>query len=951
MLFLSPQVSMNIDLLMVSLAYRLNQLDRDWSVYISPQEQRWRGPFLQEALQWSIVLKLHMQDMLLEAIANDKFLPEEVHVDACNLSLTNSTVASDRDRSVSTKSITPSTFSAFSSVLSSTYSTPNILKSSFSAVEVTSQVSNQCPVIEESAREYCKSDQIPARTKMAVPSIHQHHKSHRYLGDRHRCSSLSDIDDLVTEIPLADHPAADDDNVLLFANVRSSNSLPDMLSKSFEDQKSDLFKEQHAHAHHKSSIKKQSNNSRNFDETYSKFRKGIVDHGKEQNLVTIYNRKEESDSNSERGSSTITVSSENSDLDISDSDGEHDFAFPKLRKVAVVPQDHLDNISLKEHPVEAGNDNTESPPAVCCQHVHLGQTQNEVDYNGNRTSASRGNNLSSHIGSNRSSSQMTESSPHVLLLSNRRVADSSAQLAMSSSMVDVIVILQRLINVAGTFCQNLCPVGAAQELGLMTSQSVEESSYQFQSEMSTARQELYTSLLNALCNMLCTYADNLMCLDLCGTTSGIAKRLAGPKLVEYLQTQQRSGIIWGCRHDKLRTKSCFSYLNKETEFLCDKHEPITRDMCLRINNVASMIQYLESYRRQLAESFNIMNDCQVWQHSESKDNNTIHLGDSLRYIVVDGYKYDPSVDKSSVMETISQQMPFMTSQQHQASCLVIQDCVEPCQQHLLAILRAQSRLMAYRINLFIHDALVLLLHTESNQLAISRLPSPCSGVYMDIYCPGLRIRTRENIIRGVISRKSQILIQAFSHFFKLMSNHDKGIKKDLLLSQAADITFKLQLHALPTSQVISLHRGLEQFYKEKTHVKSGLDLCSQIVVQKIRAELQQYRKCFSGARLVQWIYYNSELFETFVPDTNPGDMNKMSRKRALSIGQKLIDEGAILDMEEEQYINSEDSEVWHPPKDDADKRLSFYLCPLHFSATTEWRYITVYLFTALGPLL
>lgn len=57
---------------MLSLAYRLNQLDQDWMDIIPVSMQRWRNYFREEIHHWIKVLERHTLKLVLQAVAVDQ---------------------------------------------------------------------------------------------------------------------------------------------------------------------------------------------------------------------------------------------------------------------------------------------------------------------------------------------------------------------------------------------------------------------------------------------------------------------------------------------------------------------------------------------------------------------------------------------------------------------------------------------------------------------------------------------------------------------------------------------------------------------------------------------------------------------------------------------------------------------------------------------------------------
>ena len=63
--------------------------------------------------------------------------------------------------------------------------------------------------------------------------------------------------------------------------------------------------------------------------------------------------------------------------------------------------------------------------------------------------------------------------------------------------------------------------------------------------------------------------------------------------------------------------------------------------------------------------------------------------------MLENYGYDPKKDRSEVMETASQLCPSVKSGSE--SNIMVSSLVDSDKDHLMAIIRAQCRIMAYRV--------------------------------------------------------------------------------------------------------------------------------------------------------------------------------------------------------------------------------------------------------------
>ena len=66
--------------------------------------------------------------------------------------------------------------------------------------------------------------------------------------------------------------------------------------------------------------------------------------------------------------------------------------------------------------------------------------------------------------------------------------------------------------------------------------------------------------------------------------------------------------------------------------------------------------------------------------------------------MLENYGYDPSCDRTDVFETVSQKFSDVEGTASSRSSVLVSSPIDSYKSHLMAILRAQSRLMAYRVS-------------------------------------------------------------------------------------------------------------------------------------------------------------------------------------------------------------------------------------------------------------
>ncbi|GFN91005.1 hypothetical protein PoB_001751100, partial [Plakobranchus ocellatus] len=119
------------------------------------------------------------------------------------------------------------------------------------------------------------------------------------------------------------------------------------------------------------------------------------------------------------------------------------------------------------------------------------------------------------------------------------------------------------------------------------------------------RLRLHLQALGTMSNILTVYSTNVLCMDLCGTPKAVAKKLIGANLVNFVRHQQATGVVWGCRHQTEVPYGCLYYFNRRVDYLCERYEPVTQNMCTRINNAFACLHILDEFCSHLVSIFGL----------------------------------------------------------------------------------------------------------------------------------------------------------------------------------------------------------------------------------------------------------------------------------------------------------------------------------------------------------
>ncbi|XP_062622381.1 uncharacterized protein LOC134283874 [Saccostrea cucullata] len=904
----------DIDKCMLGLAYRLDQLDRSWVAFISEEQQTWRTWFEKMQVHWIEFLTLKLNKFMQEAVSKDKFRRAIVDNIDNIIETPSSSLLGHRIRSVSSKSITPSLNSAFSGLMSSSlHSTP--LHSHYTPVQ-------RQDTKEKHSHSKQIKDSSSGRSGAWFSKMHVSSSAPGPFGDTQSLCEFSEEEE--------------EGGVMTFSNLRHSSSVPEMLSKSYdhhldvprpglkfpnlksdgngsEDFKKllkinssvrtppagnfDTCDNRELSDHLKSSaddeivdiiqgdLKKETNNKldREFkpEETsdWHEHQPTEKSAGNETELTPTNDCHQQllsenampvgdsyhgdgGDQDSLAGEFTQSLEEgegregdQESMSSTQDSPGQN-FDFPPMVEVVTLDSEKL----IENEPTQKAER----------QHVH---EQREVLLS---TKENKDPGSSSEVDSSSPENQTSSSDNQVPLSPLKK-----AYIPVSSSLFDVLILLQRTIGFSKTLCQTF----------YKSSHRTSDFESSFSSSTTTSscysgeiRRKLYTRFNEVVCSLLMDYADNILCLDLCGTTCNEGIRLVGTELVRHLQKYKQSGKVWGCRHQIGGVRDCFQYVNRRTDMLCDRYEPITQAMCVRMNIVSSLLSFHEVFHKKLASVFN--------------------------------YEW-------------SQVSPAEFYDLPEGTC---ENSMEACKIHFQAVVRSLARLMAYRLNLFVYNAMTMFLGQRDARRNVTQSLAPLTQflssyidllnqwLYLDnfhIVMENLWIFIVQNFEKEVIKlahsenslEEARQLVQAFTILLKLMSSKDTGIHRNLLLSQAEPVMFKLQIYTTASHQLIQLYEKLtEHYYGSDTVSICTIDGTVKTILHRIREDLLIYRKCFSGSHLVTWITHHPELFYQFDPDLENTSSSKEKRWTAISIAESLLRAGVIVDMDASDETDSEEED-------------------------------------------
>ncbi|XP_041369228.1 uncharacterized protein LOC121383332 isoform X2 [Gigantopelta aegis] len=952
----------DIDLLMLGLVYRLNQLDQDWANFIPVEAQTWRSALQEEITHWCLVLKLHMKNLVLESVAGDRFQNHQLHLDQRPMSELSVQTTVLQPQSPPAMSFTQSANSAFSSLVSSEHSPNNRRDSVLAAsqdrmhgLSETSSYRSDTPHLQGVTQSEIVDGHITQSTctpnngrgDCVSPSV--------VMVTLRRSSSLPDIhsrnpvtDTGFTCSPVGGKPAGYVPVICgdLHGNI---NDYEDRLLalRRPENNSLETFNEEIG-----AEIWMKSQDGSSF---------GSID-GKNDSVSIV-----EVMSVGEKKLTDFAVETESSKFDyssnantcsssLSDTSQSVDHVYPLLRQLP-----NLSNNSYKQDEPEkkkpkhflnsifsAFRQSPKNLPKESC----------EGDQAESGIVGSPDGSLKSSLNEHRSVLQSgqycsEEQQPcnqddflgsfqsdftNISLLSPPPPSDLEASLPLSGSIIDIITLLQRLVGFGGTLYRSLCGVGDEKKIKRATQQGeLTVDQMEFYTCQKTRSVGFFEKFLEAMCYSVSLYSDNLLCLDLCGMPSYVGKQVIGPQLVDHLTSQQKNQVIWGCRHEHMGGIDCYYYLNRKSAYIDDRYEPVTQQMCTRINNITAVIKFLDAFVRKLAGAFRIKYESKrkPSQSVPAKQHHVFVSGRESQLSVQDfaalDIDDDDDSDSDSVESTSEQMYCHLLNLDTENTSNTSNETLESHQCHLKEVLRAQTRLLAYRLNLFIHDALSVVVTTNTS-LSVTDCLQPLTKFlhgYLDrlsdwLYQDNFRCvleclwifivqdfeKEADKLKNEDISatRKAKTLIQSIAHLIHFMNNFRRGVSRSLLLSQAEPVIFRLKLYTLSTRQLLALYTRLVHYCAVDINtVTSDRSAIPAHIIQKLHSDLQSVCKCFTGSDLVRWILHNKPLFRAIDKPILVERNEPFSRQTAVSVAQKLLDYHLISDLDEADdslFLNS-----------------------------------------------
>lgn len=906
-----------IDLRMLALVHRLNQLDSDWCMYIKPQNQIWRRSFQTHMARWCVTLNLHVEDLVLESIAGDAFMTQQLQIHNDRTS----TMSSSSSNAAQSSPFTPSINSAFSSI-TSIYTQGSLPSSHHHPYSLITPI----PLTPSSVATNM-SDQISTDQNDPSGSEHTANDFLTFAEKRRPCASMPIFSErpaivrimsdnrMVDQVPPSRilHSSGCDDltqNNDEYPSFSTSNRLK-IVSESSSSEDTDR------------EVKKSTWNCE-VDHTAA-FEEVVMVVGDDSDIVESMEEvfgKEDTDYAYPQVEDVTCI---NVSASASSTDGRLQ---QQMRNEAMNTRAIGQRRRKKQAATEGGRAASRAAPLrsisqeleeeqlrklgtigqggrLSCPHPdYRSRLMHTEDLHASKAVLQR----LQQVGSMRiSASSIGMESEHKFLQSVQStmsfpspVPSSEAIIPVSGSSIDLVVLIQRTLGFSQSLCKTIFPVTPreSQEEGAGSMLPDSGDASHMCSPLASYLSSTRVSIVEILCRGISVYVDNMLCMDLCAIQKDVAIKVIGDTLVKHMMAQSRRGRIWGCRHQLEGRASCFAFHNSKATLLADRYEPITHKMCVRVNNVMACQHFLDWFEQQTQP-------------------NKFHSSPVVRGTGV------ASDGRNTLSQFHQRGGDHRVSEKTELDSKL--SCVEETATHLMSVWTAQCRLLAWRINLFLRDGLTILLSMKPPDISVAACLQPLT-VFLRNHLDALSSWLYSQSFRRVVEYlwvfivrdieieacklKSEnkgpvisphLLLQALMHLMKFMNNCEKGITSDKLLSQADAVMTELQVFTLPTLKVIALYQRLvEMQYEDETSMSdsSRHDSVPVLVLHQIRRDLQTRQKCFSGAQLVDWIVQHADLFMS--PDELSLCKGKasISKQKAITTAQHLLDLELIKDVDD-----------------------------------------------------
>jgi len=370
-----------------------------------------------------------------------------------------------------------------------------------------------------------------------------------------------------------------------------------------------------------------------------------------------------------------------------------------------------------------------------------------------------------------------------------------------------------------------------------------------------ARTKLLQKLKYTIKNAMHLYNCNILALDICGLSDNTAVRLMGHGPVKDTKDAHKHGSIWGCRHVNETKTSCFHYWNKKVKYLGDRFEPVSKQMCLRINNISSLADSVPIVMR---------NVCARLQEE--------HL---VKLACMPADAAQPCLQQPSLDIRHTDKNP----DQHTAPCSTSGHANQIVSQSMDGLLHV----LAYRLSLFCKEALVILMGLNTHRTDVTTRFYPLQD-FLRINLKLIRDILYSSLFHKMVTYLWVIIakhlekmawelhlqseisdyqikshLQVVALLLKFFKQEDPVASIDTLSEYTEKTCFWLQLHTQSTAHLITLFKQLlswQQFKLSDSGIEMDTRLPSKQQIQHMRDELHADNKCFSGMQIIRWIMSN-----------------------------------------------------------------------------------------------
>ncbi|KAJ8025614.1 hypothetical protein HOLleu_33216 [Holothuria leucospilota] len=354
------------------------------------------------------------------------------------------------------------------------------------------------------------------------------------------------------------------------------------------------------------------------------------------------------------------------------------------------------------------------------------------------------------------------------------------------------------------------------------------------------------------------YAVSMLSIDLCATPVSDAKSMVSEKVLDFANEMLAYNCLPRCRHQRNNQSNCNVYMNRKDDYICDRFEPITPEMCVRINNVETLL----TSRKWLFQDHPHVHPFLNRRGQGSDDDNMQTLLEEvhLAQIKILAYKECPKAG-SGTPYLWGGLCHFVVPQGSLGECGLnpfpgAKSWLCACSQLNLGLSRSMAILLECDASGIYNNMQPFLscLHNHLNALSDWLYPQSYNQFCQSLW--EMIINDVSDTVKKVplLTQRTERLAGKLMQFMaKLLKEFTQGplgrLDTEQCLKLAQPLLKILELYTLPTATIIlTYHKILAQNWSSG-YLHSSSGFLTQELLDVLSSSLHQTRKCFTASNL------------------------------------------------------------------------------------------------------